>query len=273
MISISRIAEHINIENDILCDSWLVLSLHEHIVNLVAQNNKSKLLSITSPILPLLPFSLQTHELCSLCWDRPVISFSSHDFLLDFSHVQKIDLTAYSHTRNIDTKAILYAMEQCRLYMKASFFYDAKPAIAQIYDDLEKLPFYVQNNFMDVAYQIVKKIIGLGEGLTPSGDDFLCGFLLALSLEPTLFTAFTTYLQYHIKTPLTQQTTLISSSFLSYALKNIYAENLWYIQKGILDNNPKAIAQWIAKTAQMGHTSGADILLGLYHGLSRAIPE
>lgn len=268
MISISRIPQHISIKEDILYDSWLVLSLHEHIVNLVAQNDKNKLLSLTSPLLPLLPFSVQSHEFYSLSWDRPVISFSSRDFLLDFNHAQKIDLSAQLSAKNIEAKAVLYAMDQCRLYMKASFFCSAEPAITQIYDDLKKLPFYMQNNLMNRACQMVQKIIGLGAGLTPSGDDFLCGFLLASSLKPALFTEFTRFLQHHIKIPLNQQTSLISSYFLDYALKNIYAENLWHIRKGVLDNNSKAITQWITKTAPMGHTSGADILLGLYYGLS-----
>ncbi len=268
MISISRLPQHMDIQQDILEQNWLVLSVHEHVVNLVAQHNANKLFCLSAASLPLLPFSAQTPDFYNLSWEEPVISFSPSGIFLNFSQAQRIDLSASFAPIHLKKQAIAIAMQQCRLYMTTSFFCSNEPKIIQINQQLNILPVYILNNSMLAACRIVKKIIGLGAGLTPSGDDFLCGFLLALSLKPLLFKEFTGFLQNYLQTDFTEQTSLISSYFLSYALKNIYAENLCHIQKAILNDNPHAISQHIKHSAQMGHTSGADTLLGLYTGLS-----
>ena len=121
------------------------------------------------------------------------------------------------------------------------------------------------SNVMEIG-SLSAQLIGVGEGLTPSGDDFNCGMLAAQY-----------YLRGHLhadelKDQLISQikqrintTTIISKEFLVYACEGKFSQMV----KNVLIKSQMEIdvTSEIIKIRDIGHTSGIDFLTGLYFGL------
>lgn len=103
-------------------------------------------------------------------------------------------------------------------------------------------------------------LLGLGPGLTPSGDDCLCGVLLALdalqarSPRATLATAVAAAAP-HLTTPL-------SAGFLAAAAEGYGSEALHRFIASLVGADMAAIPETIAALVRIGHTSGWDALAG-----------
>lgn len=110
------------------------------------------------------------------------------------------------------------------------------------------------------------QLIGIGEGLTPSGDDFNCGMLAAQFMlhgnerAQMLKQHLTRKIQYRVNT-----TTIISKELLMYASEGRFSQMV----KNILINSNKEVdlTDDIKSICNVGHTSGVDFLTGLYFGL------
>lgn len=107
--------------------------------------------------------------------------------------------------------------------------------------------------------------IGLGIGLTPSGDDFLYGVLAACILMGQEDNIFTKYLKKEIRYHI-YHTNDISHSFFLSALE------------GYFSNAIKNITEYSTATRireaflDIGHSSGMDSLRGIYYGISLFLP-
>jgi hypothetical protein len=108
-------------------------------------------------------------------------------------------------------------------------------------------------------------LLGAGEGLTPSGDDFLCGLLAStyfsqrnpqLELRIKLVEA----LQIHLSS-----TTDVSQSYLKNAFQGRFMERVIQLQQQA--QNKQEIIPVLKQIASMGHSSGADFLVGMMHGI------
>ena len=128
------------------------------------------------------------------------------------------------------------------------------------------------NDFLQGNFETgVKKIRGLGAGLTPSGDDLLGGYLLGLSLvEKMTKKDFSERKEIIFKNALSKN--LISNSFLFCYYKGRIDGKLRDLIKvinvGLLD----LIEAKTIKLLAVGHNSGSDTLtgmiLGIYGGLN-----
>ena len=117
---------------------------------------------------------------------------------------------------------------------------------------------FLQKQDYENTCKDLSKLIGLGIGLTPSGDDFLCGILAGLTLLNRQNHTFTKCLQYYIQQNL-RNTNEISQAFLRSAVDNhfSYAVNaLW--------NNPSS-EEITKEFLSIGHSSGIDTLCGIYY--------
>ncbi|MDR1828189.1 MAG: DUF2877 domain-containing protein [Methylobacteriaceae bacterium] len=104
-------------------------------------------------------------------------------------------------------------------------------------------------------------IIGLGDGLTPSGDDMLVGFLLAASgVRPDCLPRLRK--QYE---PLTVRTTDISAHLLRQALKGKFMNPLVALLQALRSGD--GVARALSVAAAVGSSSGRDGIFGLTHGL------
>ncbi len=119
----------------------------------------------------------------------------------------------------------------------------------------------------------VKSLIGFGEGLTPSGDDFLVGFIAPLhfldnsELYPLLK---------KIKRIINlekEKTTFLSGKFLEYACQGRFPETILNLIETIFSRNRKEVKEAAKKCLDFGATSGRDTLLGVLAGLSLRVKE
>lgn len=104
-------------------------------------------------------------------------------------------------------------------------------------------------------------LIGLGPGLTPSGDDMLTGALAALYSNVSLL-EFSN--RSHFLPPLSQLqtlTTLVSCAYLKNAQQGRFSTSLLRLLRHLIAKRDPRLA--IENLLAHGHTSGADTLIGL----------
>ena len=101
-------------------------------------------------------------------------------------------------------------------------------------------------------------LLGLGSGLTPSGDDLLCGALVALHAIGQVEAA--DDLGAAITAAAGLATSPLSAAFLRAAAEGQSSEPLHEIIIALLEN--RSIARPLDAVARIGHTSGWDALAG-----------
>lgn len=130
----------------------------------------------------------------------------------------------------------------------------AKKRIAQSYS-------LCRSERYDEAGSCLSGLLGLGIGLTPSGDDFLCGVLAGLRLLGEEKSEFGQALRNSITEHLAD-TIDISAAFLSCALCNQYS---LAVNSLLTVPEPETLA---ASFSKIGHSSGTDTLCGVLFALA-----
>ncbi|MFZ5967569.1 MAG: DUF2877 domain-containing protein [Bacillota bacterium] len=118
--------------------------------------------------------------------------------------------------------------------------------------------------------QTVKKIVGFGPGLTPSGDDFLAGLMTAVVYCADYHQADVAGVQKNHEVMMKgslKQTTRVSAEMLGFAAKGETSESN---RKFLIDlfsttENGDLISS-IRNVLSVGETSGTDFLAGIYIG-------
>jgi hypothetical protein len=136
---------------------------------------------------------------------------------------------------------------------------------------LDKLSESIQKRNEDSFSNSIGKLVGLGWGLTPGGDDFIIGMLSASALtakcrknaDSTGLAAFT---EISFKKSLPRflcKTGFISGAYLEYALENRLTKSLtdfiYELFTGDLASNPGSVV----KLRERGATSGLDMMAGV----------
>lgn len=98
-------------------------------------------------------------------------------------------------------------------------------------------------------------LVGLGEGLTPSGDDVLVGWMAAARCQGQILPPLN---------GLKQATNTISASFLDAAERGLFSAALVALAHSLTGGPVEAS---LAALASMGHSSGLDAATGLLMGL------
>jgi hypothetical protein len=107
---------------------------------------------------------------------------------------------------------------------------------------------------------LVRRLVGAGPGLTPSGDDVLCGVLLGLRLLgrarslPRLWDAVA---------PRLPATTTLSAALLVEAVQGFAVPPVIDLGQALAEGDPVGVRAAAARVLAVGHTSGADLLAGL----------
>lgn len=124
------------------------------------------------------------------------------------------------------------------------------------------------------------KLLGLGPGLTPSGDDFLVGFLAA---HKVLSSSFSGKLEKSeakrkLRSEARALTVSTAAQFLVCALEGFFSESLYFVFEDLIRhfqlrsrkedlNSTHYSSKRIADFMKWGHSSGADTLTGVVFGL------
>ena len=104
------------------------------------------------------------------------------------------------------------------------------------------------------------ELCGRGPGYTPSGDDFICGYCV-------LFNNVASFLDIEkITLPdkkIVNNTTWISSKFIQYYKRCIVDEQIQEMLNSIYIGDPEKYMSLLHQISYRGHTSGADIAIGM----------
>jgi hypothetical protein len=128
-----------------------------------------------------------------------------------------------------------------------------------------------QEQQLKVLLEACRGLIGCGPGLTPSGDDFLVGFLAAHYLSGSALVKEFKYrkLDSDVVAMARKQTTLVSAEMLACAVKGKFSEILYQAWRALPDmandsnqNGP------VQRFLSWGSTSGTDTIVGLALGLA-----
>lgn len=112
----------------------------------------------------------------------------------------------------------------------------------------------------DSASITLSRLVGLGTGLTPCGDDFLCGVFAGLNMIQKVkpdYSKFETTLKCIIKEKVTN-TNDISRSFLNCAILGQFSQAVLELNKDIKESNI------FESFHEIGHSSGMDTLCGIF---------
>jgi hypothetical protein len=112
--------------------------------------------------------------------------------------------------------------------------------------------------------------VGAGQGLTPSGDDALCGVLLGLRLMGARTTALAVVLWEAVRGRLAV-TTSLSASMLAEAAEGYAVPPVIHLGEALVEataadaaeGTVERVAARAADVAAVGHTSGTDLLAGV----------
>lgn len=126
----------------------------------------------------------------------------------------------------------------------------------------------------DSAGLAAAALIGLGTGLTPTGDDFLCGLLAALwctRIEGTEDARLLAGWGAALTTTL-DRTTVVGATLLQCAIAGSFSGALRDLAAELAGRSPgdraAALGAAMGRLCAMGHTSGMDTAAGFLFGLS-----
>jgi hypothetical protein len=125
------------------------------------------------------------------------------------------------------------------------------------------------------AVEIAEDLVGLGPGLTPSGDDVLAGLLLALRLlggairGGTRAVWLADWLSAAVTSDAADRTTSVSATLLYCAAHGQAAGEVAAVLRGFAGQEPARPA--VTRLLAAGHTSGADLAWGLAAGCRAAL--
>ncbi|XER14685.1 hypothetical protein SATMO3_49680 [Sporomusa aerivorans] len=132
-----------------------------------------------------------------------------------------------------------------------------------------ELLLYSDRADMNTNTLIIGFFAGRGKGLTPSGDDILIGFTLALML----FGQFNIWRKALAMEITVDKTTLISVAYIDALLAGYASEHFIRLVKLLDDPEKNAIEKTINEVRSFGHTSGNDTLFGFFLGLKFLINQ
>lgn len=121
----------------------------------------------------------------------------------------------------------------------------------------------VECNNYDSYKQLVEKIIGLGEGSTPSGDDFLVGWLSVINFINSKYNYILVKSLNNID--LYRMTTFISAQQLQGALRGKFNERIINFYKTFFTEEKEFFSS-VNELNKLGSSSGTDILTGIIFG-------
>jgi len=115
-----------------------------------------------------------------------------------------------------------------------------------------------------VDFRCYFSLLGLGEGFTPSGDDFLSGFLATLN----------TYSRFSVTLPVEEilgRTSWASGMLLYYFHRGFYGEGLSRLLRSLAGEG--SLFDALLYMVRLGHTSGIDTSLGVVIAAAMLVEE
>lgn len=115
------------------------------------------------------------------------------------------------------------------------------------------------------AQQRIVELIGLGFGLTPSGDDFVLGWLAVMSLANGPCDGWSSLGAQAVRSA-TSRTHLISATALRHAAEGRVRQRLADFCEALLQGDESHVHAALDNVIRIGASSGSDIALGMLRG-------
>lgn len=136
---------------------------------------------------------------------------------------------------------------------------------------LERLAQAVRTGDPVAAAVAAASLVGLGPGLTPSGDDALVGMAAAVTAMAAPDTLDATFLT-PVADAAPSQTTMVSATFLRHASAGRFSASVHRLMGVLVGPDASAAQATIERCVAYGATSGADLLVGIFMGLDALAP-
>ncbi len=175
------------------------------------------------------------------CGDNTII-IKDKNIIFDYSYAEKVDL----HIRKIEKKEIEKLQKNLKGFISA----------IESNTDLD-INFIAKITGIYEFYKFLKFLIGNGKGLTPSGDDFIMGYILGLNILGIKHMANEQLRILMNKTNIISRTKIMD--IINFKSNSII-KDIIYSLRSDEDIN---IYKNIYKITSYGSTSGYDFLLGL----------
>ena len=212
---------------------------------------------------------INNNKLKGIIWDREESSFIAEEFVIDLSKSRVYD----SHLNIVEDSNIKNSIK----YLK-----DTLLSVTDNTGFDESIDSLISNNKFIIGIQenlnsnstkqidaSLRKLIGRGRGLTPSGDDFLIGLLWVNSISAIIGKDFyTSLMTLAIDENLT---TDISINYYKEAFKGNFSSPLINLYNSLIYCDEIKINFCIEEIINCGHTSGIDTLAGIVFGLKYLI--
>lgn len=186
---------------------------------------------------------------------------------LNYLKLVKKCIIAYSSSKSlaflIDKKRIINFNSSFEKELVKKFSETIPNLIKTIKIILEKKDIKEDSGNFHNLIKIIKPIKGLGIGFTPSGDDFISGLLLSLSIFGSAIGTVTTELS-NVIYKNAKGTNLISNTFLYCSKQGYLSENFKETFSSILAGNENEIIKNTRRLLSVGETSGSDICVGFF---------
>lgn len=252
-----------------------LFSLHEHTVNLI--NHQQQLLTLHRYGSGLSPMGwvLKTNDFdvikSRLAHGHLTITqqingdLLLNDVLLNYNtHICNMTLKCRAGTQ-LDKTAIRQLLVQINYptglfgLLQENIINNPAPELVILCDQLNRL--------MLGQYADITRFIGLGPGLTPSFDDIMVGIFAVLVSDHRFKPKIEQLKTAMLALPLDALTTTISATFLKYALQGQFSLSVLNVIERLNQHNYGHRA--FHNLLNYGHTSGADLLLGIWLGIDR----
>lgn len=197
----------------------------------------------------------------------PVLKRDRTIVITEGVHLRLARTTYYESPRHppgaIDPEAIGHARQTLRLYGHIGGF-DRLPDAHAV---ARTMHWALARRDAARILEATSHLIGLGPGLTPSGDDFLVGCLRGLWLmrrNAPRVGEMLDCLREELRPTLDARTTRVSAEFIRYALDGAFAEVLDQAALTFLAPfDPQGVQSAITGLLAQGDTSGTDTIVGL----------
>lgn len=257
-----------------------VHSVYRKTVNLLFKDELLALQAAQSPLSPISLITALTTEEISALGLTPGEPVRVQDSVICLNGICQFDLKT-SSLKNLKLSGSL-AKERCT-HLKEDILCALNKRDAGSFELLftnkkraEEIPFLaaarkrltdaellLQNRHWEDAADVLRHLIGLGLGLTPGGDDFLCGVLAGLIFAGQNCHSFALALSSQISEHLAD-TNDISAAFLRCALHGQFS---LAVNRLACSPTPDEI---LSVFCEIGHSSGTDTLCGIYFALACA---
>jgi hypothetical protein len=167
-------------------------------------------------------------------------------------------------------------LENVELYGPTQLFLKPqRPALSEkARPSIETLMWGLFSGDQNMVITRALEILGLGPGLTPSGDDFLAGLILSLTVGGKVLRGsnkselgFYRKVSANICKLAKEKTTIYTQTLLSQARSGEGPKAVVELIHALLTKDPNQVATSAKTVISMGETSGADIAIGIYYGI------